>query len=112
MQYSFGVIEFMFRIIKLESFNYFLWWDRIKWIYNDKSLFILNLGLAHKHLTCVLCYLFMLNLNPSGYIGEDPRGIPNNLMPFVQQVAVSKRPALTVFGTDYSTKDGTGVSLS
>ncbi|XP_050942191.1 UDP-glucose 4-epimerase 4-like isoform X2 [Cucumis melo] len=44
-----------------------------------------------------------------GYIGEDPRGIPNNLMPFVQQVAVSKRPALTVFGTDYSTKDGTGV---
>uniref|UniRef100_A0A9I9DK51 UDP-glucose 4-epimerase n=1 Tax=Cucumis melo TaxID=3656 RepID=A0A9I9DK51_CUCME len=51
----------------------------------------------------------MLNLNPSGYIGEDPRGIPNNLMPFVQQVAVSKRPALTVFGTDYSTKDGTGV---
>ncbi|KAJ8505979.1 hypothetical protein OPV22_006865 [Ensete ventricosum] len=39
----------------------------------------------------------------------DPRGIPNNLMPLVQQVAVGRRPALTVFGNDYSTKDGTGV---
>uniref|UniRef100_A0A9I9E0K0 UDP-glucose 4-epimerase n=1 Tax=Cucumis melo TaxID=3656 RepID=A0A9I9E0K0_CUCME len=44
-----------------------------------------------------------------GYIGEDPCGIPNNLMPFVQQVAVGRRPALTVFGSDYSTKDGTEV---
>ncbi|KAL0285531.1 UNVERIFIED_CONTAM: UDP-glucose 4-epimerase GEPI48 [Sesamum radiatum] len=45
----------------------------------------------------------------SGHIGEDPRGIPNNLMPFVQQVAVGRRNALTVFGSDYGTKDGTGV---
>ncbi|OIW11117.1 hypothetical protein TanjilG_22924 [Lupinus angustifolius] len=47
--------------------------------------------------------------HPSGYIGEDPQGIPNNLMPFVQQVAVGRRPALTVFGNDYNTIDGTGV---
>lgn len=47
--------------------------------------------------------------HPSGSIGEDPRGIPHNLMPFVQQVAVGRRPALTVFGNDYPTKDGTAV---
>ncbi|KAL1220405.1 UDP-glucose 4-epimerase 5 [Cardamine amara subsp. amara] len=47
--------------------------------------------------------------HPSGEIGEDPLGIPNNLMPFVQQVAVGRRPHLTVFGNDYNTKDGTGV---
>ena len=42
-------------------------------------------------------------------IGEDPNGIPNNLMPYVSQVAVGKRPFLTVFGNDYPTPDGTGV---
>ncbi|QHO53420.1 UDP-glucose 4-epimerase [Arachis hypogaea] len=47
--------------------------------------------------------------HPSGNVGEDPRGIPNNLMPFVQLVAVGRRPALTIFGTDYKTSDGTGV---
>lgn len=51
-----------------------------------------------------------MGAHPSGYIGEDPLGIPNNLMPFVQQVAVGRRPTLTVYGTDYGTKDGTGVS--
>ena len=45
----------------------------------------------------------------SGLIGEDPRGIPNNLMPFVAQVAVGRRPHLNVFGKDYETPDGTGV---
>ncbi|KAF7112906.1 hypothetical protein RHSIM_RhsimUnG0180700 [Rhododendron simsii] len=45
--------------------------------------------------------------NPYGRT-KDPRGIPNNLMPFVQQVAVGRQPALSVFGTDYPTKDGTG----
>ena len=45
----------------------------------------------------------------SGRIGENPRGIPNNLMPFVTQVAVGKRPQLSVFGGDYPTPDGTGV---
>ena len=57
----------------------------------------------------LLRYFNPVGAHPSGYIGEDPRGIPNNLMPFVQQVAVGRRPALTVFGTDYNTVDGTGV---
>ncbi|KAI4370150.1 hypothetical protein MLD38_018527 [Melastoma candidum] len=57
----------------------------------------------------LLRYFNPVGAHPSGQIGEDPRGIPNNLMPFVQQVAVGRRPALTVFGTDYSTNDGTGV---
>lgn len=57
----------------------------------------------------LLRYFNPVGAHPSGYIGEDPRGIPNNLMPFVQQVAVGRRPALTVFGNDYNTTDGTGV---
>ncbi|KAG6633922.1 hypothetical protein CIPAW_12G082100 [Carya illinoinensis] len=57
----------------------------------------------------LLRYFNPVGAHPSGDIGEDPLGIPNNLMPFVQQVAVGRRPALTVFGNDYSTKDGTGV---
>jgi len=57
----------------------------------------------------LLRYFNPVGAHPSGDIGEDPRGIPNNLMPFVQQVAVGRRPALTVYGNDYSTKDGTGV---
>ncbi|OIV93629.1 hypothetical protein TanjilG_04861 [Lupinus angustifolius] len=57
----------------------------------------------------LLRYFNPVGAHPSGSIGEDPRGIPNNLMPFVQQVAVGRRPALTIFGTDYNTSDGTGV---
>lgn len=45
----------------------------------------------------------------SGRIGEDPNGIPNNLMPYVTQVAVGKLKELNIFGNDYPTKDGTGV---
>ncbi|HEX5646465.1 MAG TPA: GDP-mannose 4,6-dehydratase, partial [Nitrospira sp.] len=45
----------------------------------------------------------------SGLIGEDPLGTPNNLMPFVAQVAIGRRPHLNVFGDDYPTPDGTGV---
>lgn len=60
----------------------------------------------------LLRYFNPVGAHPSGYIGEDPRGIPNNLMPFVQQVAVGRRPALTVFGSDYPTKDGTGVCFA
>lgn len=59
----------------------------------------------------LLRYFNPVGAHPSGHIGEDPRGIPNNLMPFVQQVAVGRRQALTVFGTDYNTKDGTGVCI-
>lgn len=57
----------------------------------------------------LLRYFNPVGAHPSGMIGEDPRGIPNNLMPFVQQVAVGRRPELSVYGTDYPTKDGTGV---
>lgn len=60
---------------------------------------------------CILLrYFNPVGAHPSGRLGEDPRGVPNNLMPFVQQVAVGRRKELTVFGSDYNTKDGTGVS--
>lgn len=57
----------------------------------------------------VLRYFNPVGAHPSGLIGEDPSGIPNNLMPFVAQVAVGRRPRLSVFGNDYPTPDGTGV---
>ncbi len=57
----------------------------------------------------LLRYFNPVGAHPSGQIGEDPRGIPNNLMPFVSQVAVGRRDALQVFGQDYPTVDGTGV---
>ncbi|WP_119155411.1 UDP-glucose 4-epimerase GalE [Caldimonas tepidiphila] len=56
-----------------------------------------------------LRYFNPVGAHPSGRIGEDPRGIPNNLMPYVAQVAVGKREKLQVFGDDYDTPDGTGV---
>lgn len=56
-----------------------------------------------------LRYFNPIGAHPSGRIGEDPRGIPNNLLPFVAQVAVGKRPKLVVHGADYPTPDGTGV---
>lgn len=56
-----------------------------------------------------LRYFNPVGAHPSGRIGEDPRGIPNNLMPYVAQVAVGKRAHLNVFGNDYDTPDGTGV---
>lgn len=57
----------------------------------------------------VLRYFNPVGAHPSGLIGEDPSGIPNNLMPFVAQVAIGKRPFLNVYGGDYPTPDGTGV---
>jgi UDP-glucose 4-epimerase len=56
-----------------------------------------------------LRYFNPVGAHPSGLMGEDPQGIPNNLMPFLAQVAVGRREALQVFGTDYPTPDGTGV---
>ena len=56
-----------------------------------------------------LRYFNPVGAHPSGRIGEDPSGIPNNLLPFVSQVAVGKREYLSVFGDDYDTPDGTGV---
>ena len=57
----------------------------------------------------LLRYFNPVGAHPSGLMGEDPRGIPNNLMPFITQVAVGKRAQLSVFGGDYPTHDGTGV---
>ncbi len=57
----------------------------------------------------VLRYFNPVGAHESGLIGEDPRGIPNNLMPFIAQVAVGRREKLSVFGSDYPTPDGTGV---
>ena len=57
----------------------------------------------------ILRYFNPVGAHKSGTIGEDPNGIPNNLMPFITQVAVGKREYLSVFGSDYDTHDGTGV---
>ncbi len=57
----------------------------------------------------LLRYFNPVGAHPSGLIGEDPKGTPNNLVPFVAQVAVGKRPEVLVYGNDYDTPDGTGV---
>ncbi|MBN1149100.1 MAG: UDP-glucose 4-epimerase GalE [Anaerolineales bacterium] len=57
----------------------------------------------------LLRYFNPVGAHPSGRMGEDPRGIPNNLMPYIAQVAVGRRPALRVFGDNYPTPDGTGI---
>lgn len=57
----------------------------------------------------LLRYFNPIGAHKSGLIGEDPKGIPNNLMPYVAQVAIGKLPCLGVFGNDYDTPDGTGV---
>jgi len=57
----------------------------------------------------ILRYFNPVGAHKSGMIGEDPNGIPNNLMPFIAQVAIGKREHLSVFGGDYDTHDGTGV---
>lgn len=57
----------------------------------------------------LLRYFNPVGAHVSGLIGEDPKGMPNNLMPYIAQVAVGKRPRLSIFGGDYPTLDGTGV---
>jgi len=57
----------------------------------------------------LLRYFNPVGAHPSGTIGEDPRGTPNNLLPYVTQVAVGRRESVNVFGNDYNTPDGTGV---
>lgn len=58
---------------------------------------------------CLLRYFNPIGAHESGRIGEDPNGIPNNLMPYISQVAVGRLPKLNVYGNDYDTPDGTGV---
>lgn len=57
----------------------------------------------------ILRYFNPVGAHESGLIGEDPRGAPNNLMPYVSQVAVGRLSELKIFGNDYDTPDGTGV---
>lgn len=57
----------------------------------------------------ILRYFNPVGAHPSGLIGEDPNGIPNNLMPYITKVATGKLQKLSIFGNDYPTKDGTGV---
>lgn len=57
----------------------------------------------------ILRYFNPIGAHESGLIGEDPNGIPNNLLPYISQVAIGKLPQLSVFGSDYDTHDGTGV---
>ena len=69
-------------------------------------------GLAHADQdwsVVLLRYFNPIGAHESGRIGEDPRGVPNNLMPYITQVAVGRREKLNVFGNDYDTPDGTGV---
>ncbi len=58
---------------------------------------------------CLLRYFNPIGAHKSGTMGEDPNGIPNNLMPYITQVAIGKRECLTIHGNDYDTHDGTGV---
>lgn len=63
----------------------------------------------HEWNVSLLRYFNPIGAHPSGLMGEDPNGIPNNLMPYITQVALGKLPELGVFGDDYDTHDGTGV---
>ncbi len=74
------------------------------------ELIIKDYCVAHPEMAAtMLRYFNPIGAHVSGLIGEDPQGIPNNLMPFITQVAIGKRPELNVFGNDYPTRDGTGI---
>lgn len=75
----------------------------IEWILRDVQKANPAMNIA------ILRYFNPIGAHVSGLIGEDPQGIPNNLMPYITQVAVGKLPVLNVFGNDYATPDGTGI---
>lgn len=75
----------------------------IEWILSDAAVADPSLKAG------LLRYFNPVGAHESGQIGEDPRGIPNNLMPYIMQVAVGRRDRLAVYGNDYDTPDGTGV---
>ncbi|EGC36079.1 UDP-glucose 4-epimerase [Dictyostelium purpureum] len=69
-----------------------------------------DLAASDPEWSCILLrYFNPVGAHPSGKIGEDPKDIPNNLMPYVTQTAIGKREVLSIFGNDYNTHDGTGV---
>ncbi len=82
-------------------------YGRTKWMIEE---ILRDVYASHKdwHIA-LLRYFNPIGAHESGKIGEDPNGIPNNLMPFITQVAVGKREKLSIFGSDYDTHDGTGV---
>ncbi len=82
-------------------------YGRTKWMIEEilRDLFISD----PEWRIALLRYFNPVGAHPSGDLGEDPNGIPNNLMPFIAQVAVGKLNELNVFGNDYPTPDGTGV---
>ena len=75
----------------------------VEWLLNDLALAEPSWAIG------ILRYFNPVGAHESGLIGEDPAGLPNNLMPFVAQVAIGKLKEVAVFGDDYATKDGTGV---
>ncbi len=76
----------------------------------DIEYMLMDFAKEHKDANiAILRYFNPIGAHASGLIGEDPQGIPNNLMPYITQVAVGKRPFLNVFGDDYKTPDGTGI---
>ena len=78
------------------------------WTKSMMEQILTDAAVANKALSVVLLrYFNPIGAHESGMIGEDPQGIPNNLMPYVTQVAVGKRECLTIFGNDYPTADGT-----
>jgi len=82
-------------------------YGRTKWMIEE---ILKDLYLSDKNWNIALLrYFNPVGAHPSGRIGEDPQDIPNNLMPYIAQVAVGKRAELKVFGDDYPTRDGTGV---
>ena len=71
---------------------------------------LFDLGIAESRWNiAILRYFNPVGAHPSGLIGEEPRGVPNNLFPYVSQVALGKLKELSIFGIDYDTFDGTGV---
>jgi UDP-glucose 4-epimerase len=78
------------------------------WTKNMMEQILTDAAIADSELTVVLLrYFNPIGAHESGKIGEDPQGIPNNLMPYIAQVAVGRRDHLTIFGNDYPTEDGT-----
>ena len=76
----------------------------------DIEYLLMDYAKEHKDANiAILRYFNPIGAHATGLIGEDPNGIPNNLMPYITQVAVGKRPHLNVYGNDYNTIDGTGV---
>lgn len=76
----------------------------------DIELLLNDYAISHKEANiAILRYFNPIGAHQSGLIGEDPNGIPNNLMPYITQVAIGKRPFLNIYGNDYKTIDGTGV---